>query len=314
MLACTTGGFAFAQPEITGAPWHVTLNAVDESGKPVEGAHASVGFHVNPPPGVVVEDYRDSSAKIEGITDANGVFSASHTDASWSLGFDLQKSGYYSTHSNYTLFLPGQFDALTVSKNRNPSLTLVIKTIGSPISLYAKKVNLGMPVFDKPVGFDLITGDWTMPYGKGGHSDILFTGKLSKRSDYDSDYKLTVSFPNPGDGIQEFLVPDAEAGSKLRSGHEAPSDNYQSSWEQFDNRKPGKTDTNRDQKRNYYFRVHTVLDASGRVKTALYGKIYGDFMQFTYFLNPTPNDRNIEFNPKQNLLGNLKSSEQVRFP
>jgi hypothetical protein len=53
---------------------------------------------------------------------------------------------------------------------------------------------------------------------------------------------------------------------------------------------------------------------NGTVKSALYGKIYGDFMQFRYYLNPTPNDRNIEFDPKQNLLKNLSQLEQVSAP
>jgi hypothetical protein len=37
-------------------------------------------------------------------------------------------------------------------------------------------------------------------------------------------------------------------------------------------------------------------------------------MQFCYYLNPTPNDRNVEFDPKQNLLGGLQSFEQVTAP
>jgi hypothetical protein len=37
-------------------------------------------------------------------------------------------------------------------------------------------------------------------------------------------------------------------------------------------------------------------------------------MQFSYYLNPTPNDRNIKFDPKQNLLGGLQSFERVSAP
>ena len=66
--------------------------------------------------------------------------------------------------------------------------------------------------------------------------------------------------------------------------------------------------------RNYFFRVRTLLDEHGNVKSALYGKIYGDFMQFAYYLNPTPNDRNVEFDPKQNLLHGLKPTEEVTAP
>ncbi len=57
-----------------------------------------------------------------------------------------------------------------------------------------------------------------------------------------------------------------------------------------------------------------ALDEHGNVKSALYGKIYGDFMQFVYYLNPGANDRNVEFDPKHNLLTGLRSSEEVTRP
>jgi hypothetical protein len=76
----------------------------------------------------------------------------------------------------------------------------------------------------------------------------------------------------------------------------------------------------------YFIRVRTQLDEQGNVKSALYGKIPGNFrfyagtkapragMGFDYYLNPTPNDRNVEFDPKQNLLKGIKSFERVREP
>ena len=111
-------------------------------------------------------------------------------------------------------------------------------------------------------------------------------------------------------------VQEAKEGvSDLRSSQEAPADGYQSKWIQTDNRKQGQpTETNRDLHHNYFLRVRTVLDHQGNVVNALYGKIYGDFMQFRYYLNPTPNSRNIEFDPKQNLLHGVKSFEQVNAP
>ena len=76
---------------------------------------------------------------------------------------------------------------------------------------------------------------------------------------------------------------------------------------------------------NYYFRIRTVSDEKGVVKSALYGKLYGDFaldpinskttwILFTYYLNPTPNSQNIEFDPNQNLLKDLPASQQVKDP
>ena len=37
-------------------------------------------------------------------------------------------------------------------------------------------------------------------------------------------------------------------------------------------------------------------------------------MEFKYYLNPTPNDRDVEFDPKHNLLTNLKFDEGVSQP
>ncbi len=181
--------------------------------------------------------------------------------------------------------------------------------------MYAKSVRTYVPDVDKPIGYDLMVGDWVGPFGKGINADIRYTGHFDKYTNGESDFTLTVTFPNSGDGIQEFTVPEPEKGSGLRSAHEAPENGYQSKWMQTDNRAPGKPiETNRDANRNYYFRVRTKVDDRGNIVSAHYGKIYGDFMTFTYYFNPTINDRNVEFDPKQNLFTNLKPGEGVNEP
>jgi hypothetical protein len=57
------------------------------------------------------------------------------------------------------------------------------------------------------------------------------------------------------------------------------------------------------------------------VKSALYGKIAGPiscgaqgYIEFTYYLNPTPNDRNMESDPTKNLFQNLTDDQQVKAP
>lgn len=95
----------------------------------------------------------------------------------------------------------------------------------------------------------------------------------------------------------------------------APPDGYQPELNKERSAHPGQvTKNDSDPNRNYLFRVRTVKDHAGNIVSAHYGKIYGDFMQFTYYLNPTPNDRNIEFDPKQNLLQGLQSFETVSAP
>jgi hypothetical protein len=284
--------------------WKVNYKIVDEAGQPILGAEATVFYDR-----MAMPDKSVDPGKISGLTDSNGVFTASHRDRTYGLAFVVKKDGYYSirwTEDFHGIFSPEKL-------NRN--LSLVLKKVGQPIAMYARRLNTHVPALDKPVGFDLMAGDWIAPYGKGVTTDVLFSGHFDKHVDGESDFTLTVSFPKVGDGIQEFAMPDAEKGSGLRSPHEAPTDGYQSQWVQTDNRKPGKPiETNRDPNRNYFFRVRTALDSNGNVQSALYGKIYGDFMQFSYYLNPTPNSRNIEFDPKQNLLGGLQSFEQVTAP
>ncbi|MBR6021001.1 MAG: hypothetical protein IK066_01125 [Kiritimatiellae bacterium] len=73
---------------------------------------------------------------------------------------------------------------------------------------------------------------------------------------------------------------------------------------------------------NYHLRVRTRLDERGNVIDAQYGKIYMDFEaksnpnvpcfgDFTYYLNPVPNDRNVEFG--ENLFKNLDVQRYEKF-
>ena len=283
--------------------WKALVTVVDEKQQPVVGADVTIGFYVAPPadnPTGIATDAK------RGVTDTNGVFTASGRSGSSDLFFGASKAGYYHSHLEHEFARFKNDDPERLS----PRITLLLKKIIRPTAMYAKWNNLGMPIFDKSVGFDLSTGDWVAPYGKGPHSDILFNAHLDQRSEKDYDYTLAVSFPNSGDGIQDFVLPaasGAHAGSDLRSAQEAPVEGYQPKWVQMKSLKPGAGYTgNWDANRNYYIRVRTQLDEHGNVISALYGKIYGDFMQFTYYLNPTPNDREIEFDLNRNLLGEPK--------
>jgi hypothetical protein len=302
ILLLTTAAAIHAQTN--DAPvWKAVIKVVDDSGQPVNGAQVTVGYEI---PTVLQGKIPD---KIIGLTDANGIFTASHQGKTYGFSFLAEETGYYRND----LIINFHHEPKTEDLNQNQ--TLVLKKIDKPISMYAKSLNMGMPVFDKPVGYDFEIGDWVGPYGKGINADILFTGHFDKPTDSESDYTLTVSFPKTGDGIQEFTIPDGEKGSVLHSKHEAPADGYQPKWVQTDNRAPGKPiETNRDPNHNYYFRVQTKIDDRGNIVSAHYGKIYGDFMEFKYYLNPTPNDHNVEFNPKQNLITNLGEFEGVKAP
>ncbi|HWY31191.1 MAG TPA: hypothetical protein VNX46_10570 [Candidatus Acidoferrum sp.] len=271
--------------------WTANVKVVGEDGNPVVGAEVAVQYTVPATP----DSGQPTYAEIKGMTDPNGMFSASHTDSSWGLGVSVGKPDYYFTHIGHQFY----FD----DKNRNPSFTLVLKQIGKPIAMYAKQItSITFPVFNKAIGYDLMAGDWVAPYGKGVTTDFQFS---ENHTDAKSGYTFTVSFPHPGDGIQGVTRDWNSGVSGLVSLHEAPIDGYEPQYVQTQMADPD---------RIYYFRVRTVLDSQGNILSTHYGKIYGDFMQFRYYLNPAPNDRNVEFDPKQNLLGGIQSFEQVNAP
>lgn len=272
----------------------VRFNVVDDADAPLKDASATLYYSTESDFGNSVE------TNATGLTDSNGVFMASVRPTSGLMAMIVKKDGYYESREGLELGDREDYDPV----KWNPTLSFLLKKIIKPIPMYARWVNLGMPVFDQPAGFDLMNGDWIAPYGKGSNSDLYFTAHLIKTNG-ESDYTLTVSFPNPGDGIQEFKMPATRIsqGSTLRSSQAAPPNGYSPKWVQYDKRRPGKPiATNRDENRNFYFRIRTVLDKDSNIVSANYGKIYGDFMQFRYFLNPTPNDRNVEFDPRHNLF------------
>lgn len=94
--------------------------------------------------------------------------------------------------------------------------------------------------------------------------------------------------------------------SELKLPHDAPESGYFPTRRyEADTRGP------RKEKRDvgYFLRTRVKLDADGEIISAHYAKIYGDFrfdprgaVSFTYYFNPVPNDRNLEFDPQRNLF------------
>jgi len=286
-----------------GHEWNVTLKIADNAGQPVAGAETWVNYLTN---------------RFVGFTDTNGIYVASHTDHSVQLAFQVQKSGYYTFGMQYQLGF--NYDAA----KWNPTVDITLGKIINPIPMYSRRSQIEIPVVDKPIGFDLIEYDWVNPYGKGKQSDIIFEThrRWASRNDFNSTTKIT--FSNPSDGL--IVAPaQLKQSSRPRIADPAPLDGYSSILTREISNTPagGWQDQTKDQ--NYYFRIRTVLDENGVVKTALYGKIYGDFtldpinskttwVLFTYYINPTPNSLNVEFDPTQNLFGNLPAMQQVKDP
>jgi hypothetical protein len=291
--------------QLTGAPtpeWKVTFKVVDEAGDRLAGVKVVVGYM--------------GTNQISGLTDTNGIFVASHRDKSYTLGFDITKESFYATHQEYELGWAYQY----AYEKWNPFRTIVLRKVGNTIPMYTKRQEVKFPKLNEPIGFDLMVGDWITPYGKGFHTDILFKAHREIKNDHEFTADLSVTFPNGGDGIVAAPSESAD-GSAFKTSRIAAENGYAPELNlHYSNLERPKSVF------GYFIRVHTELDQDGNVKSALYGKINGDFrfytgtiaptsgMGFDYYLNPTPNSRNLEFDPKENLVKDLKPLEAVKEP
>jgi hypothetical protein len=292
--------FAFALPTAK-----YTLKIINEDGLPVHNADANVSFMKSKPGGWGGQTYF-----VEGKTNFEGVFVAEgNTQQTGAYG--AGKDGYYYTRYDYK----GLKEVSGVIGFRrwepwNPTLDVVIKQIKKPIAMHAYNTEwIDIPVLAIPIGYDLLKRDWVAPYGNGLTEDLVFELHKNVVSGREFDAELRLSFSNVGDGIQPFYVQERQ-GSNLRSAHEAPITGYKDRLEQKRFERPNVMVTNPYREdANYYFRVQCT---ESEEDTCLYGKIYGNIeiggvinnetgqIKFTYYLNATSGDQNIEFDPKKN--------------
>jgi hypothetical protein len=308
----------------------ITFRVTDDVGNPVTGATIDMSTFHHWQPG---EGFgKDISETFTGVTDEKGLVTISGSSLMGDFSYGpREKGGYYRGGG-------GSFQFKERREGRwepwNPAVQIVMKRVVNPIPMYARRMGqmpkaLELPAKNKSIGFDLMRADWIAPYGTGSTADLAFT--LTEEVPFIDVAKpfastLTVTFSNPLDGIQSVLTLLNQA-SALRLPRIAPEDGYVSKLEKrFGRPAENKTlDTGVREDQNYFIRVRTVTDANGEIKSAYYGKIIGDiscdvvnsktgYIQFTYCLNPTSLDRNMEFDPKRNLFGDLPSSERVRTP
>jgi hypothetical protein len=295
-----------------------TVHVVDEGGAPIADAKASFAFGEQPGGGDGV---------VEGLTDSNGNFTAGGvTDGSY--GGGVTKDGYYSSGAN----TPPLHD---VKDNEwqpyDATFTCILRKIEKPIPMYARKLAIKVPgAISNSIGFDLEEADWVAPYGKGKVADLIVTfTDVQYRNDSDYEASATLTFSNDGDGIQEVHLPKEFASSYFKWPREAPEIGYQPKFEAShiwqNAHQPVIITNTSNENQTYFFRVRTEKQGD-QITSALYGKIKGGFyispdksqhgfIEFTYYLNPTPNDRNMEWDPTKNLAPTPKDiSQRVRDP
>ena len=179
--------------------------------------------------------------------------------------------------------------------------------------------------------YDLVKGDCLPPFGRGEVPDIEFAVlqqeamEAGKNVFYTQERKkntVRMSFIGDVDNGLVMSRPSEDAYLKVRC---APLDGYTkdflfSEWYAYNlEQKEG-----HDQRRCFSFRIRVKRNLQGEIESAVYGKIYGDArllyrggdyasdrwwrkvdgLSFLYYLNPQPNDRNLEWDMKNNLCPN----------
>jgi hypothetical protein len=297
--------------------FRLTLHVVDDERAPVAQAEALIGAERRPKG----DESGGKGVFVQGVTDEHGYFSAEMEawDASQA-GYRVQKKGHYGIWMSYRAKDPvhGKWQPW------NPTIEVLLKRIKNPVPMYAKRVEIKIPESNKPIGYDLMLGDLVAPYGKGEIPDLIFEADRNVVSYKDYDGTLTLRFSNEGDGLVEHEIerPDPPG---LRMPYTAPDDGYVpiKTWQESrhtSGRGNGKIISTASNRMNYFIRVRTIRDKEGKVVSALYGKIHGDFrwfigarapksgLAFTYYLNPA-GTRNIEYDPKRNLLKSSKHDD-----
>jgi len=305
----------------------------------------------------------DKSKSYKGLTNQLGKFTA-EDEIIFSTVLWLDKKKYYSIRKDSLLSMVPEKNRQNVSHE----ITFTMRQIKSPIPLCGKVVNRAIPEQNKPIGYDLLIGDWVKPYGKGANGDYFVTfhkkhlgckngdtyediiSRLTERhritprakkefldsirefyeTDVDYNYqdavqlsaghwngKIQITFPNKDEGITE--VKDGfHSYSELTMPHEAPENGYQKDWSREEDNAGARLTSSEI---GYFLRTRVKHDEKGKIVSANYAKIVTDFnfdprgrLEFSYLFNPTPNDRNLEFDPKKNLFKNLEFREEIRKP
>jgi len=167
-----------------------------------------------------------------------------------------------------------------------------------------ERTSFKVPVYEEWVGFDCEKFDFVSPHGKGSENDMLLRFTLENPTPDDYRMTMEVSFANnPHAGAYEM---DRTRMSEFESVYHADTNAvYRQSFAYSFHQSPGKVPEYTEQlKSDKYlvFRTRTQVDAEGRLVSALYGKIYGDWnfvgpggMNMAQFVfNTTPNDTNLE--------------------
>ncbi len=298
----------------------LTVKVTNTEGDPVPDATVVLGWYwYAGSPWVQGPTYRSTEA----TTDTNG----NHTFIAVTrgrLGLSALKEGYYKTSWG--------------SVTNDPAIVR-IRAKQHPVPMYAKDAHFDLPKGDGAFGYDMFQGDLVAPFGVGLTTDLVLhveTTSTNWRGRVYYQLHGDVSFPNKGDGIQDFFVPNrVRPTSAYALPFEAPLDGYYSTLKETNTDRQNRyraagyqrlTDFSRtnvwywtndyqleDYPRNWEEGLHYFLKVRSRADgSSCFGFVRGGIrfsyrgadiphVEFRYYINPD-GTRNIEYDPARNLV------------
>lgn len=267
-----------------------------------------------------------TSEEISIMTDAEGKATATGTSMA-RMAAVIQKEGYYESRETlYNL----KFDREKLQwLPYEREVKLVLRKIVNPIPMYAWNMRcMDYPVVTNVwVGYDMLLAEWMPPHGKGAVEDVRFH-VLRAVDAYDRTHPavvLTILFMGEKNGVCGIDDQTVSNQSWLKLPYSAPREGYSEKEFRFEKRlgeHEFKTMTNTGTT-NCFFRIRSKIDKDGNFIDGLYGKIHGPVgveggkhipICMIYYVNPTPNDLNMEFDPKKNLIPKKEAKNAVVRP
>ena len=290
-----------------------------------QGANGKVTFHVVDLDGNSVADAKIGASffgdrSVKGFTDADGLFTVSgRTLNGADLLYGVTKPGFYMTRETYGLTKSGY---RCLENGRwipwNPTLRVTLKDIRNPIHMYVKRAKIIFPARGEFFHYDFLAGDLVEPHGKGKIPDIAIMYKMDRprRPDSAMDYsrELVIRAVNEGDG---FILKRKDKWSALMGEHTAPETGYSPEINLYADITPTETLRLKESYADEYYIFRSRTRGTGNAQESHYGRIWGEISygsnhkeeaiiggkaSFFYYFNPTPNDRNLEFDGKTNLF------------
>jgi hypothetical protein len=292
----------------------LTVVITDEDGNVIPDADASVTFDL-------MAGWTESRSYTKrGKTNEQGEFSATYRTLD-KVFVGAKKENYYYSNKQVKFKNPKGIKW----QPWNPTVEVVLREKVDPIPLYAKHYSQhDIPANNKKIGYDFFVGDWCEPYGEGITNDIYISYDYEVSGISDFKWSLQISAISSNDGFI-CIEPIKGSNSVFKLPYLAPIKTYSPKYIQNITVSRGKRHYTKPIpiSNNIFFRIRSDIDNNGNVTNCFYGKITNiesalardrGIITFTYYLNPTPNDRNLEFNVESNLFQNLKRSEEVRQP